>query len=921
MPVTGLSDFRTAGLSVIHNFPKDRQSVRIFTLHQNSPCGSLRHFPTYLFALFLALTVIYGCTARRLQPGQVLVKKVIIRCDSSEVSRDDMYSYVKQKPNRKLFGVNGIHFLRRSKLKFPKAAFHRRKIRRNGKKVNNPRHYTQRDSTAIGRRNLKADGSGYPLYLHIYNLVNPAREKKRKDKRDKRYEAKKLRRENTVTIFGKKRKPPKRRKTMGEFLYDIGEPPVILDTTKTNRSARQVELYLENKGYFNSTVTDTLIYPFFQRKRKKKAIVCYIVRPAPVYTIRNVKWVIRDSSLIPDIFAGPDNISLVKTGEHYDVDVFEAERTRITRKLRNNGYYLFSKDYIRFSADTTAGTHQVDIKIIVSKQQVKTSDTSLVEVSHQKFYVKRVYVRNVFDVTHVHDTALHFDSVATFRSIVFLRNLDTTAAGWPREPELRYKPEMLAPRILFYPLADSVWRQIQTEETYRQLTSLRVFRQVLIEPKADTANGTLDIMITLVPIPKQSFGTQGEVTTTGGYLGSNASVSYTNNNLARGAEFLEFKVRGGTEAQQPIAGADDDNSSGQLPFNTIEVGADLTLNFPREFFPFQVLVAQNKPEERRITKERKTVFASSASYLRRVDYDRSLGNLSYGYTFRHMKYNRFGIYPLEINVVKVNPGPGLQAILANGDPLLNYRFTDHLIQDCRLSFTRSTNMQKRKSYFVKIDLESAGNLMRWGYSLSNAVPDDQGSYRIAGIPFAQYGRLFMDYHFYRKLGEHQMLVLRMAYGLGVPFSNFPTMPLEKSFYGGGANGIRAWEARTLGPGSYITPAEQKYSQFGDVQIEYNIELRFRITKTLEGALFADGGNIWLLKKDDNRVGAEFNPQTFYNDFAFGPGFGVRYNLGFFVIRLDLAFKVRDPAQPYGERWYVGQRTLGSNLNFGIGYPF
>ncbi|HEU4719651.1 MAG TPA: BamA/TamA family outer membrane protein, partial [Bacteroidia bacterium] len=171
------------------------------------------------------------------------------------------------------------------------------------------------------------------------------------------------------------------------------------------------------------------------------------------------------------------------------------------------------------------------------------------------------------------------------------------------------------------------------------------------------------------------------------------------------------------------------------------------------------------------------------------------------------------------------------------------------------------------------------------------------------------------------IGDHQQIVARIYAGVGVPGKNFPTLPLEKSFYGGGANGIRAWESRSLGPGSYSTPADQKYSQFGDIQIEYNVELRFKITKTLNGALFADGGNIWLLKYDSARAGANFT-KNFYNDFAFGPGIGLRYDLGFFIIRLDWAAKIRDPSYDYGERWYVpGRRPLSTNLNFGIGYPF
>jgi outer membrane protein assembly factor BamA len=222
------------------------------------------------------------------------------------------------------------------------------------------------------------------------------------------------------------------------------------------------------------------------------------------------------------------------------------------------------------------------------------------------------------------------------------------------------------------------------------------------------------------------------------------------------------------------------------------------------------------------------------------------------------------------------------------------------------------------------DGESSGLLLREFFEISKINPDANGSYEIAEIPFSHYIRLFADGRFNKAIGAYQRLVGRSALGIGLPLSNYPTLPLEKSFYSGGANGIRAWEARTLGPGSYIIPSEQKYAQFGDIQLEYNLELRFRITKTLNGAAFIDGGNIWILKKDSSRPNADFSfkKMNFLNDLAFGPGLGLRYDLSFFIVRLDWAFKLRDPSYPIGERWYnPSQRKLSSNLNFGIGYPF
>ena len=325
------------------------------------------------------------------------------------------------------------------------------------------------------------------------------------------------------------------------------------------------------------------------------------------------------------------------------------------------------------------------------------------------------------------------------------------------------------------------------------------------------------------------------------------------------------------------------------------------------------------------TQDRRTVFLSSFNYQSRSDYDRTLANVSYGYTFKSLKNGKISFFPIELNIVKVKPKAGLLELLQNPDPLLQYRFTDHLIQNLRITYI--LNKQKNNNgdiLFLKIDGESSGLLLREFFELSKINPDANGSYEIAKIPFSHYIRLFADGRFNKAIGAYQRLVGRSALGIGLPLSNYPTLPLEKSFYSGGANGIRAWEARTLGPGSYIIPSDQKYAQFGDIQLEYNLELRFRITKTLNGAAFIDGGNIWILKKDSSRPNADFSfkKMNFLNDLAFGPGLGLRYDLSFFIVRLDWAFKLRDPSYPIGERWYnPSQRKLSSNLNFGIGYPF
>lgn len=828
-----------------------------------------------------------GCSTKRLANGEVLLKKVIIKCDNPAISKDDLYGYVKQKPNRKLLGLNTIHLLKRG---------------------------------SIGKKGLLTDGSGYPLYLIINNFANPKRELKRKIRRDERF-AKKMLQYNGNSKGKKQNKEPKKHKTLGEFLMNIGEAPSLIDSNKTNRSVNQIVSYLNNKGYFGSTVDDTVIYPQLQKNRRQKAIQCYIIHPSQPYTLRSIAWDIKDEGIAIAILSDTaTEYCQIKRNMNYDFDSFEAERDRITKLLKNKGYYKFSKDYIRFSIDSTLGSHQADVQITINKQELKLNDSSFANVNHQQFTIRNIYIKSLFDLQQLReDKDISNYDTTLYRNLLFLRNKDSIY-GTNIERLLKFKPYILEQRISFH--KDIIFRQLDYEATYRQLTNLRVFRQVVIDP-IEVGDNKLDMYIKLFPFSKQSYTAQFEGTTnSGSNLGIGGSVSYENNNLYGGAEILRLGIKGGTEVQQTINAS---SNSENLGFNTIQIGADASLNIPREFFPFSLLVNKKKLPEKMTTQDRRTVFLSSFNYQSRSDYDRTLANVSYGYTFKYLKNGKISFFPIELNIVKVKPKAGLLELLQNPDPLLQYRFTDHLIQNLRITYI--LNKQKNNNgdiLFLKIDGESSGLLLREFFELSKINPDANGSYEIAKIPFSHYIRLFADGRFNKAIGVYQRLVGRSALGIGLPLSNYPTLPLEKSFYSGGANGIRAWEARTLGPGSYIIPSEQKYAQFGDIQLEYNLELRFRITKTLNGAAFIDGGNIWILKKDSSRPNADFSfkKMNFLNDLAFGPGLGLRYDLSFFIVRLDWAFKLRDPSYPIGERWYnPSQRKLSSNLNFGIGYPF
>jgi len=876
------------------------------------------HFRKDIFltaALFLLLAS--GCNVlRRVPPNKNLLVKNKIVVDEKDIDVDEMYTYVKQKPNRRVLDF-------------------------------------------LGSR-------GYPLYLHIYNQVDSAKQAKRREKSQERFDRRKekitaknlqIAEENKTRPKNRQKKvkelpaKPRRRlpEALSDWLLDIGEPPVIHDTDLMKRTVRQLSMYLNNKGYFNNKVWDSTVFvqkPLnrlrtklsskAEKKFKRKAIVFYKVKAGTPYKIRNIKYNIEDELVGYFVFNDTTD-ALIRSGENYDVDHLQQERERITYNLKNNGYFFFTRDFIRYSADSALNSHQMDITIDIRKQYFLQPDSSIVKADHVRYYIRNVIVITDYMPGEKSDQVKRNIVRPSASDSVFLLS----------RGRLAFRPSVLTERIAFR--QGELYQETEYEKTYRDLVNLRNFKQVGIEMKQSIGGrpDQLDCIIRLLPTKRQAYTTQVEGTNTGGNLGISGSFTYQNNNMFRGAEVLEFKIRAGTEAQRLVTNITGEQGDEQLTFNTIEFGPEMRVTFPRAFFPFNILPEQipfryvRKPER---IDNRRTVLQASFNYQRRVDYTRTIGNLGYGYNVRLDKIHRFALYPFEINLVDAVLSQTLfQQLVENRDLLMLYRFTDHLTNAGRFSYELNTDPNARLNdlgsqyksgkdkdrnvFYLKVDLENSGGLLYAIYKRSDAQPDANGSYRIAGIPFSHYARFAVDARFYRNFGlkPGKQVVFRLAGGAGFPKTNFRTLPLEKSFFGGGANGMRAWESRSLGPGSYNVPVELKYVQFGDIHIEHNSELRFRITKTLNGALFYDVGNVWLIDEDTTRPGGQFVSKDFQfvKDLAVGAGVGLRFDLSFFILRLDAAVPLRDPAFTEGNRWLLSNdgALRRTNFNFGIGYPF
>ena len=839
---------------------------------------------TACLLLSAAIYFLSACNpTKKLSEGEYLLDKNIVVDKYAKVDKGEMEAYIKQKPNRKLL------FWR--------------------------------------------------MYLHIYNGIDQEKLEKIKMKRKAKqesYNAKKIEKYNRINAKreakGKKKKEYSISKEppfiLREWWLSVGEPPVIYDSLLAKKSEKQIKLFLNNKGYFKSTVKDSVSLP-----HHKKVKSFYIVHEGIPYTIRNLSYEIKDAQL--EYYALSEaSASLIQRGVNYDVDVLQRERDRLTQLLHNAGYYQFAKEYIYFEVDSSLGLHQVDLTLGIKNPLVKTGEKnisggdSIREVSHQRFYVKNIYMHTDYD-PRLKD--VRKDTLPVNDSTLYLLYTG----------RLRYKPSLLSGGVFIS--KGELFQQKHADQTYRRLSELKLFRTVQIA-FIPAGGDKLDCNIYLSNIPKQSFSAETEGINTSGTLGIAGSLVYQNKNTFKGGEIFEVKLKGALEVQKTKTKEENQILTGiesPIPFNTLELGGEAGMRVPRFLIPFWKVGQKSN--------NAKTNFTGTYNFQKRPDFGRSIANLSYGYSWNETAAKQHLINPIEYNLVNIGiTSEELQNTIDNStDLFLRNSYSKHFTLDSRYAFVyNNQDINKVKSYsYFRFGFEGAGNVMRQAFKYidKNIKELDKGYdtvfstkgysiekyYTIENIRFSQYLRTDFDYRHYKTINDKDRLVYRFALGVGKPFANLRVLPLEKSFFAGGPNSVRAWQARTLGPGSYSDPAGNNFSdKIGDNKIEANIEYRFNVIKILNAALFADAGNIWLRKPYATYPGGDFRfkrtdtTTSFAEEIAIGAGMGFRLDFNFFIIRLDAAFKVRDPARKPDDRWMFGHQPLNDMVfNFGIGYPF
>lgn len=821
----------------------------------------------YLLCTGLILFLFSCNTTKNLKENEYLVggNKIVDR-QNTKVSKDEVEAFIRQKPNRKILFV------------FPFNLW----------------LYNQVDKEKLVRKKEKRDAR--------FDRINEKRIVKNNHKNEKRIKK------------GKPTKEPKLKSkdkpTFRESLLDVAEEPVIYDSLITHQTSLQINKYLFSKGYFYSKVTDSVEY----NKRKKKAKVIYNLFPGKQYFIQNVKYNIPEEELSYYIFGDTAHCK-IKPGAPFDATVMQQERDRITADLLNNGYYYFEPDYIYFDIDSGKVDQKVDVTISTKKFPTfaNAQKDSITYTNHPRYYINNIYILTENLRGSYKDE--YFKDTIRFEDFMFLNN-----------NPLHYKKAVITHNIEFF--KGQVFQKSLAEKTYKRLLNLGVFRTVLIQfVKNPSYNDQLECYIICQPIVKQAVNIETEGTNTSGNLGVDGSILYQNRNLLRGAELFELSLNGAIIAQKQFSdNKETDLTNVQSTFNTIQFGPSIKFSVPRVVFPFSIFPFKKDAFPR-------TFINTSLNYQSRPEFNRTITTVNYGFTFKTNKLKvKHDLIPAEVYMVNAKLTTNFRNDLLNiNDFFLLNSFQDHITTLSKYTITynnqqisNGVNTSRKAVSFIKFSAASSGNILRGLFDATNQPKDTLGRYLILNTPFAQFVKFDVDYRLYIPIRKKSRLVYRSAIGIGKPLKNLNVLPYEQSYFSGGPNSVRAWRARTLGPGGYDQPENitAKYDKIGDLLIEGNFEYRFHVFRSFYGAAFVDVGNIWLLNKNASKPDGNFAFDRFYKEFGMGAGLGIRWDLNFFVLRLDAAAPLADPSYPEGDRWILDQRPLRrTTLNFGIGYPF
>lgn len=706
----------------------------------------------------------------------------------------------------------------------------------------------------------------------------------------------------------------KKGKYRTDKIRNVGEAPSILDSSLVEISRNQIQKFLASKGYFNAQVTSGIAV------KKKKAQITFNVKQGGPFNVKNIDSEIADPAVEKIYQQYAASHTSLQSGMRFDADTLAKERESIYNLMRRRGYFDYVRQYVRFEVDTNANKGQADLRLFIDNPEGKSS--------HPVFTIDSSYV------TIKNSEGEFGDSVVTKTVLPGALVINDFSD--------KFKPKPLARYI--YPKKGDIFDAERENLTYDRLYELNSFRAIRTTYKKKDSTDLI-INYELIPLKKMANRVEGEYVFSSGRSGFNIGNTYTNRNLFGGSEQLEIKARYGMLFDSQLGGP----LWNRVWNRDFQFGANLSI--PRLIVPFRIPLMGKNGMPHTIFSTNWQIFDQLNTYSNRYVIN------SISYNWYDTKYKLHSVTPVSLEYRLGRLDEEFKRSLQDEGYDLYVKSNDRAYFGIGSQYAYTFNTLRLNTYdnflFFRGTLDLSGNTLNLLSKIVNFKKNDLGQNTILNVPYLQYIKAEVDFRVYRYLGGERQFIARINSGIGVPFgNNSEFLIFEKQFFGGGMNDLRAWQARTLGPGNYnravlsdeLRLRLRNLDQLGEIKIVGNLEYRFKVLNKffgakLKGATFADFGNVWRIKEANENPGGEFKFDKFLGQMAIGAGAGLRFDLEYFVFRFDAGVKIKDPQFTGDKQWVITElfnskafkeqyRITNSpdpynfiQYNFGIGMPF
>lgn len=673
---------------------------------------------------------------------------------------------------------------------------------------------------------------------------------------------------------------PNPEKGFKHWIYEkLAEDPVLISEVRPQLRTKMIEDELDNSGYFRNTASYELIY---NKKNPKKAKISYRIETGPAYLLDSIEFLPDTCHLYHKIDSLAHASTYLKPGNRYSTDSLSVARTKITNSLRNLGYYFFRPEYIEYLADSTITPERIALRMTIARNT-------------PKFAQRRFRTGDITVYINRNQGGGTPDTTVTRRGTII------------RMMPSKLRTGLIPGCVTFREGKTFSVRDMNRTQTY--LSRLGIFNYINIEAIPDTTSSTptLDVAIECTFDAPYEASIEANVSSkSNSYIGPGVTVSVTNRNLFGGGEQLRVGLTGAYEWQT------GHGSAGSV-FNSYEIGINSSLAFPRLLLPRFIGLSRRNLNWTR--------FTLNADLLNRPHYfNMAQFSASMNYDWQMRKYFTYTFTPLKLTFIKMIRTTELFDSIIGANPAVGLSFRNQFIPQIGWSMIYDRAMNRDNTINVQASVAEAGNLM-WTLWRACGV---RGEKRLFGMPFSQFVKGTAQLVYSRRLHGDSWLVTRVFGGIAHAYGNSAEVPYSEQFYVGGANSVRAFAVRSIGPGSYHPAGDRdnNFDETGTFKFEFNVEYRFPIVGPLHGAIFLDSGNVWLLKNDPERPGSKLEGRTFFKDLAVGTGVGLRFDISMLVLRADLGVGIHAPYDT-GKSGYYNMRSFKDSLAFhlAIGYPF